>query len=116
MCGRFTLISDATIIAEMFQVLEVPDLDPRYNIAPTQLAPIIRFDIQQACRRLDMFRWGLIPSWAKDPAIGAKMINARAETVAVKPSFRSAYEVSTYVNKPANDAIECTHRLGLFDE
>lgn len=91
MCGRFTLISDATIIAEIFQLLEVPDLDPRYNIAPTQFAPVVRFDSRGAGRRVDALRWGLIPSWAEDPAIGSRMINARAETVATKPSFRSAF-------------------------
>ena len=62
------------------------DLKPRYNIAPTQEAPVI---VQaDAKRKIELFRWGLIPWWAKDPAIGNRMINARAETLAEKPSFK----------------------------
>jgi putative SOS response-associated peptidase YedK len=66
---------------------ELPNLAPRYNIAPSQSAPIVK-----AGRILSMARWGLIPSWAKDAKIGYKTINARAETVAEKPSFRSAFK------------------------
>lgn len=88
MCGRFTLSQPAEAIASTFQST-IPELAPRYNIAPTQPVPTI---ISAGDRRqFQMLRWGLIPSWAKDPAIGAKLINARAETVAEKPSFRSAF-------------------------
>ena len=63
------------------------DLKPRYNIAPTQEAPVI---VQANGKRtLELFRWGLIPWWAKDPAIGNRMINARAETLAEKPAFKN---------------------------
>ena len=90
MCGRFTLSQPAEVIASIFQLDEVPKLEPRYNIAPTQLVPTLHKSEQHE-REFQMLRWGLIPSWAKDPAIGAKLINARAETVAEKPSFRSAF-------------------------
>ena len=89
MCGRFTLTAPAEIIAEAFLLQDVPaSLSPRYNVAPTQQVPVI---VQEGgTRRLDLVRWGLIPSWAKDPAIGSRMINARGESLADKPSFRSA--------------------------
>ncbi len=89
MCGRFTLRTPAHRLAEAFGVDALPNLAPRYNIAPTQDVVAIRRG--DAGRELAMLRWGLIPGWAKDPAIGARMINARAETVAEKPSFRAAF-------------------------
>lgn len=78
-------------IAEAFQLSEVPTLEPRYNIAPTQLVPTVLRKSEQSDRRFQLLRWGLIPSWAKDPAIGARLINARAETAGEKPSFRAAF-------------------------
>jgi putative SOS response-associated peptidase YedK len=89
MCGRYTLKTDGTTIACQFALAEVPQLAPRYNIAPTQEVPVVRRHDEE--KVLDMMRWGLIPSWAKDRSIGARMINARAETVAEKPSFRNAF-------------------------
>ena len=89
MCGRFTLRTPAHRLAEAFGVDALPNLAPRYNIAPTQDVVAIRRGDDG--RELAMLRWGLIPGWAKDPAIGARMINARAETVAEKPSFRAAF-------------------------
>ncbi len=89
MCGRFTLRTPAHRLAEAFGVDALPNLAPRYNIAPTQDVVAIRHT--EAGRGLAMLRWGLIPGWAKDPAIGSRMINARAETVAEKPSFRAAF-------------------------
>ena len=68
---------------------EVPALEPRFNIAPTQTAPVIRMN---GNRHLAMCRWGLIPSWASDKAIGARLLNARSESVATKPAFRSAFK------------------------
>ncbi len=91
MCGRFTLSQSAEAIASVFQLDEVPILKPRYNIAPTQLVPTVLQNPEQRQRQLQMLRWGLIPAWAKDPAMGARLINARAETVSEKPSFRSAF-------------------------
>lgn len=91
MCGRFTLSQPVEAIASTFQLSTIPELVPRYNIAPTQLVPTILQAPETGDRQLRLLRWGLIPSWAKDLAIGAKLINARAETVAQKPSFRSAF-------------------------
>ena len=91
MCGRFTLATAPEIVAEFFDLTAVPDLSPRYNIAPTQPAPAILVTPEQATRIFRPLRWGLIPGWAKDPAIGNRLINARAETVAEKPAFRSAF-------------------------
>ncbi len=90
MCGRYTQTADSTKLAQRFH-LEPPgsDIARRYNIAPTQDAPIIAND---APRRLRLMRWGLIPSWAKDETIGNRMINARAETLAEKPSFKKPLE------------------------
>ena len=92
MCGRFTLRASAGTVAEQFAVFELPPFTPRFNIAPTQPVPVVRIDPQptEPRRQLVWLRWGLIPSWAKDPAIGNRMINARAETVAGKPSYRAA--------------------------
>lgn len=91
MCGRYVLTSPADAIAEHFALAAVPDLAPRYNIAPTQLAPVLRRD-RQGERELVLLRWGLVPMWAKDLSIGTRMINARAESVASKPGFRWAYQ------------------------
>lgn len=91
MCGRFSQGLAGDAIAEAFQLDEVPDWQPRYNIAPTQIIPAI-VATAKGDRSFKPLRWGLIPSWSKDPAIGAKLINARSETVAEKPSFRSAFK------------------------
>lgn len=89
MCARFTLRSDSYGLASLFDLDEAPNLGPRYNIAPTQQVAVVVEDATHK-RHLEMRRWGLIPSWAKDKAIGQKMINARSETAAEKPSFRNA--------------------------
>lgn len=89
MCGRFTLTVSARVLADLFGVEDVPDLRPRYNIAPTQSVLLVR-GTADASPAFGEARWGLIPSWAKDIRIGARMINARAETIAEKPAFRSA--------------------------
>lgn len=86
-------------IAELFQLSEVPTLEPRYNIAPTSLVPTVlrmpntsaKQSPLQSDRQFHLLRWGLIPSWAKDSTMGARLINARAETVSEKPSFRAAF-------------------------
>lgn len=92
MCGRFTLTVDTSELQSAFPFLNVPEstqLAPRYNIAPTQDIAVVA---NNSDHTLEMFRWGLIPAWAKDISIGNRMINARAETLAEKPSFRSAYK------------------------
>ncbi len=90
MCGRYTLASPEEWIREEFGDLELPpDRRSRYNIAPSQdVLAIVRGEAGPRAARM---RWGLIPFWAKDPAIGQHMINARAETVATKPAFRDAF-------------------------
>ncbi len=85
MCGRYTLITDISKIAESFGVEPTLGAQPRYNIAPTQNVVAI---LKNGTAHLSSLRWGLIPSWAKDEAIGSRMINARAETLAEKPSFK----------------------------
>lgn len=92
MCGRFTLSASAHALETLFDVPVDVDPAPRYNIAPTQPVAIVRMNHEGNAREWTHVRWGLIPSWSKDPTIGARMINARAETVAEKPSFRAAYK------------------------
>ncbi len=85
MCGRFTLAVDINTIAKTFGVAPSVEAAPRYNIAPTQEVVSI---LSNGTAHLEWLQWGLIPSWAKDASIGSKMINARAETLAEKPSFK----------------------------
>lgn len=91
MCGRFTLTTPEQDLLVQFNLPEIPDLKPRYNIAPTQPVAAVRVPKAGAKRELVMLHWGLIPFWAKDPSLGARMINARSETVAEKPAFRAAF-------------------------
>lgn len=90
MCGRFAFYSPGEATAALFGVSGALPVEARYNIAPTQYIAAIRDDGEDG-RELTMLRWGLVPFWAKDPSIGSRMINARAETVAEKPSYRAAY-------------------------
>ncbi|MEO1389867.1 MAG: SOS response-associated peptidase [Cyanobacteria bacterium J06634_6] len=90
MCGRYTQTQSGEAIAAAFHLAHTPDPTPRYNIAPTQ--PVSAIAQPGTERQYRIFQWGLIPSWAKDPAIGNRMINARAETAAEKPSFRTAFK------------------------
>jgi putative SOS response-associated peptidase YedK len=92
-CGRVTQTDPSRVVREMSITGEIPDLgsEPRFNIAPTQLVPVVRVSGREG-RRLDLLRWGLVPSWAKDPAIGNKLINARVESAAEKPAFRDAFD------------------------
>ncbi len=90
MCGRFALYADPRQLARRFEAEPLPDLPPRYNVAPSQNIPILRREGEG--RRFALARWGLLPSWAKDIHFGGySTINARAETVAGKPAFRSAF-------------------------
>ena len=92
MCGRFSQTASPEVIAQQFELTDPPLFTPRYNIAPSQSIAAIRIDPDTTTRTLVMLRWGLIPSWAKDPKIAHQCINAKAETVAEKPSFRSAFK------------------------
>jgi len=91
MCGRFAFYSPHEAVTRLFGVADVPEIEPRYNIAPTQYVAVVCDDAKDAGRRVAMLYWGLVPSWAKEKSIGARMINARGETLREKPSFRSAY-------------------------
>jgi putative SOS response-associated peptidase YedK len=90
MCGRFTVTSPDDLVDE-FDLPGLPSdlsLAPRFNVAPTQPVPVLA---NRAERRLELYRWGLVPRWAKDPSIGNKLINARAESLAERPAFRDAF-------------------------
>jgi putative SOS response-associated peptidase YedK len=91
MCGRYTLTAPGEIVAEIFELVDVPPILPRYNLAPTQEAAVVRVVARGAPRSLAPLRWGLVPYWATDPTIGNRMINARAESVAEKPAFRDSF-------------------------
>jgi len=90
-CGRYVVTTPGEVIAELFELDEKPHLVPRYNVAPTQEVPIVRAAAAGG-RELAMVAWGLVPFWAKERAIGNKLINARAESLAEKPSFRDSYK------------------------
>jgi putative SOS response-associated peptidase YedK len=92
MCGRFTLTTPAGRLADQFDLTgELPEVAPSYNIAPTQEIAAVAAD-SEGERQLRRLQWGLVPRWSKDPEIGSRMINARAETVAEKNSFKSAFK------------------------
>jgi len=89
MCGRYALHANPQVIALQFGLASMPEVKPRYNIAPTAEVLIVRAG--EGATQAAFVRWGLVPRWASDPAIGAKLNNARAESVAEKPSFREAF-------------------------
>lgn len=99
MCGRYTLTTPVDGLRQLFGFKELPNLPPRYNIAPAQAVLTVGrgdglkdMDAAEDAPRAMVCRWGLIPSWSKDPSIASKLINARAETVREKPSFRKAFQ------------------------
>ena len=87
MCGRYELSSHPAAIALAFGLAHPPDIRPRYNIAPTQQVPIVRLSAAGE-REVAQVRWGLVPRWAREPAIGVRMINARAETLTIQSACR----------------------------
>lgn len=91
MCGRYTLSTPTDLLSDLFELETAVEVQPRFNIAPTQSAPVVRVDAGDRVRRLDTLKWGLVPFWAKEPSIGNRMINARAETVAEKPAYRVSF-------------------------
>jgi len=112
MCGRFTLFEPNETLAGIFGVSAVHFPGPRYNIAPSQPVAVVRTSSgSERCRELVMLRWGLVPSWARDPSIGDRLINARAETVPEKPAFRGAWK-SRRCLIPANGFYEWQRRNG----
>ncbi|SFI33866.1 SOS response-associated peptidase [Planctomicrobium piriforme] len=92
MCGRFTLRVSPALLAEMFALHRKPEFVPQTNICPTQLVLGVVLNQENGLRDARLFRWGLIPHWAKDPVIGASLINARSETISTKPAFRAAFQ------------------------
>ncbi len=91
MCGRFTLFEPDKVLSREFGVSGFEPKPPRYNISPSQPVAVVRAAGAGGGRELAYLRWGLIPSWAKEPGIGDRLINARAETVRAKPSFRGPF-------------------------
>lgn len=90
MCGRFSITSPLDALAQLFGTVgPIPNLPPRYNLAPTQDAPVVRQG--RSVRRLTLLRWGLVPAWSKGPGGRSVMINARADTVTEKPAYRDAF-------------------------
>lgn len=90
MCGRFGLFATPELLEEYFELAARPaPFSPRYNVAPGQAVAVVRE--QHGERTLDTLRWGLVPYWAKDPAIGHKLVNARLDGLATKPAFREAW-------------------------
>lgn len=90
MCGRYTLTVDPADLREMLELGELPpDLHPRYNIAPLQAVPVVT---SAEDRNVEMFQWGLVPSWSKDPSMAGRMINARAESLPEKPAYRVPFQ------------------------
>lgn len=116
MCGRYSITTDPEAVRRMFRVDTLLNLMPRWNVAPTQEVPVIRKSDGSRegngdGRELHIMRWGLVPSWAKDIGIGARMINARAETVNEKPAFRGAYRYRRCL-VPADGFYEWTTEAG----
>jgi putative SOS response-associated peptidase YedK len=120
MCGRYTLTPKAIdMLPGLFGIdpTAMPDLGPgSYNVAPTTQRGVVRADLE-GHRRMDILRWGLVPFWAKDPKKGPPLINARADTVAEKPSFRAAFRARRCL-VPADGFFEwrgVPHNGSLFD-
>ncbi len=91
MCGRYAVTpGEFSDLRMRFNLEEITLFKPRYNIAPTQLAPVVTN--QKGTNRMEQFRWGLVPFWARDTSIGNRMINARAETLVTKPSFNDLFK------------------------
>lgn len=119
MCGRYTLTVTPEMLRKLFGFDVTPNLEPRFNIAPTQMAPVVR-DGGECGRRMDLFRWGLIPAWAKDMSGASKLINARGETVAEKPAFRAAFAdrrclvpVDGFYEWRTEDGVKQPFRIGF---
>jgi putative SOS response-associated peptidase YedK len=90
MCGRYALTRNAEVLVRLFGLRATPQSEPRYNIAPTQDALVVRVG-KDGERKAEPLHWGLVPFWADDPSIGNRMINARAESAADKPAYRAAF-------------------------
>ena len=121
MCGRYTLVKKAEEVAKRFKVEVGSHYKPRFNAAPSQLLPVITADAPQG---LSWFYWGLIPAWSKNKSISQKLINARAETLSEKASFRTALQKRRclipadgfYEWKPISKKGKVPYRITLLNE
>jgi putative SOS response-associated peptidase YedK len=104
MCGRYAFFAPADAVRRWFGVPFVPEFAARWNAAPTQDLPVVR-EQEPGAREVALLRWGLVPSWAKEPSIGQRMINARAETLGERPAYRNAFRRRRCV-VPANGWYE----------
>ncbi len=111
MCGRFVTIIPYDELKKIFDLVESQtiQLEPRYNVAPTQQVPVVRNNGEH--NSISFLKWGLVPSWSKDPKMGSHMINARCETVAEKPAFRHAIKYNRCII-PMNGFYEWSHTEG----
>ena len=91
MCARYTMTLPDEALSKLYGLARFAEFEPRFNIAPAQRVPVVRLD-PEGERELVLMQWGLVPAWARDIPIGAKLINARSETVAEKPAFRRAFQ------------------------
>lgn len=91
MCARYTMRLGAQTVRDLFSVEEVPEVEPRYNVSPTNEMPVVGED-REGHRHVRLMRWGLVPFWAKDVSIGQRLINAKSETAHEKPAFKQALE------------------------
>jgi putative SOS response-associated peptidase YedK len=115
MCGRYTLTLSLEALQKAFPNVKFHiEHTPRFNIAPTQMIPVVREDANGDLRA-DLLKWGLIPSWSKDDSLGFRLINARAETLAEKPAFRGALK-SRRCLIPADGFIEWVNIEGTKDK
>jgi putative SOS response-associated peptidase YedK len=122
MCGRYDLSESPAAIRARFDVPAVPDFAPNADVRPTQQAPVVRLSRDALLRECALLRWGLVPSWSRDPKIGSRLINARAETVDRLPSFRTAYRrrrclipVSAFYEWSGPPGKRQKWRIGLAD-
>lgn len=109
MCGRFVVNIPADELKKIFALIEAPQLEPRFNVAPTQQVAVVRNDGDR--NRLDLLRWGFVPGWSKDLSFGSHLINARAESVAEKPAFRHAIKYRRCII-PVSGFYEWSHSAG----
>ncbi len=111
MCGRYSITTAPEALRRLFEFYNLPNLAPRYNVAPTQSAPVVR-RTEDGRRELAMLRWGLVPHWAKDMTIASRLINARGDTVAEKPAYRDAFHARRCL-VPADGFYEWRAENGL---
>jgi putative SOS response-associated peptidase YedK len=111
MCGRFVTNTPPEVLARTFELSEIPRIEPRYNVAPTQNVGVIRCCDETSHNRFDVLKWGLVPSWSKDLSFGSHLINARSENIAEKPAFRHSIKYRRCII-PTSGFYEWDHSSG----